>query len=296
MKRASLYIIILLAAINMACGRHQAKEEQRMLTVSIEPQRYLLERIAGPEWEVNTLLAGGADPENYDPPMAALKNVADSRAYFKTGHIAFENELLRRIGSGTTIVDTSAGIDLIEGTHIHHDGHDGHHTHSDIDPHVWTSAKNARIIARNMLNAMIEIDPAGAEGYTERYNRLSATIDSLDRAISTMLAHHAGSAFIVWHPSLSYFARDYSLEQLSLVFDNKEMSAEQLRQRIDMARQHNASVFFLQPEFDNRQSRQLAEATGTKAIPISPLGYDWADDLMNIARAISSTNNSGHGK
>lgn len=48
------------------------------VTVSIEPQRQMLEAIGGERVSVSSLLAGGGDPETYDPTLASL--VHPSRA------------------------------------------------------------------------------------------------------------------------------------------------------------------------------------------------------------------------
>ena len=60
----------------------------------------------------------------------------------------------------------------------------------------------------------------------------------------------------VWHPSLSYFARDYGLEQISLGTEGKEMSAKSLTEAIDKARDKGVGVFFFQKEYDSRQAEQ----------------------------------------
>ena len=70
-----------------ACSQGDA---DRTLTVSIEPQRYLLEQIAGDKWQVNTVLEKGADPENFDPPMSTMKKAMSSRLYFSMGTLPFE--------------------------------------------------------------------------------------------------------------------------------------------------------------------------------------------------------------
>ena len=52
-----------------------------------------------------------------------------------------------------------------------------------------------------------------------------------------------GSSFLVWHPSLSYFARDYGLHQIALGgAEHKEVSIPALREAIEEARGSGASV------------------------------------------------------
>lgn len=284
-----LSLLLIIATYTM-CGCRQS-DSRPALTVSIEPQRYLLEKIVGDKWQVNTLLEKGADPENFDPSMPALRKVSDSRAYFRIGNIAFEDVVTDRISATDDILtfDTSEGIALLKGTHHSSDGHDEHEAHShDFDPHIWSSVANARIIASNMYRAMLEIDPDNKDYYTANFNRLTSELDSLDSELGSMLAPLAGHAFIVWHPSLSYFAADYGLEQIALGMDHKEMSAMEMRSNIDKARSHSASVMFVQPDFDSSRSQEIATQAGATAVMINPLGYDWPDEMRKIARALTA--------
>lgn len=270
-------VLLLVAA---ACGH---APEKRILTVSIEPQRYLLERIAGDGWAVSTMLPNGADPENFDPPMSALKSAMNSKAYFRVGTMAFEDALTRRLGDGLRMVDTSEGIELIHGTH----DCGGHHDHSDeADPHIWSSVRNAKVMARNMYEAMVKIDPDNEGAYTANYDRLRASLDSLDTELALALAPDRGATFITWHPSLSYFARDYSLNQLALGAEGKELSAEAFRSRIDKAREANAAVMILQPDMDNGRSEEVARQAGARTVTVNLLGYDWPRQMRLVAESI----------
>ena len=88
-----------------------------------------------------------------------------------------------------------------------------------------------------------------------------------------MLASKKGTAFLVWHPSLSYFARDYGLLQISVGQEGKEASVQQLQSKIDEAKAHNAEVFFYQKEFDSRQAEVVNEQIGAEMVIINPLNY-----------------------
>lgn len=251
------------------------------ITVSIEPQRWLLERIVGDRMEVNTLIANGANPESYEPSFAHLANLERSVCFMQIGNLAFETSLTDKISAnnpGLKIVDTSAGIRLITGDHGHDHG---------IDPHVWNSARNARIIARNMLNAIIDIDPEGADSYRSNFSRLCASIDSVDSICSTLLAPHGSASFMVVHPSLSYFARDYGLHQLPVGTEGKEHSVADARRALDEANEHNARVFLVDKDFNEANAAVIA-GSGIKTATINPLNYEWDTELTQTARAIAA--------
>lgn len=288
MNRIHRLIFTLLAiAMLTACSQGDA---DRTLTVSIEPQRYLLEQIAGDKWQVNTVLEKGADPENFDPPMSTMKKAMSSRLYFSMGTLPFEQALIDRMNEGgerVKTVDTSAGIRRLHGTHGSHGSHDGHNHHSAEDPHVWTSVGNSRLMARNMLNALIELDPDNSDYYTANFNRLDARLDSIDREIRTLLDPCQDATFVVWHPSLSYFAADYGLNQVAMGMENKEVSPMQMKDNIDRARQLGARVMIVQPDFDQNRSAELARQIGATTLSVNLMSDSWIDDMLRTARAIA---------
>ena len=264
-----------------------------IITVSIQPQKHLLEQIVGKHFDVICLLSQGSNPETYEPSMNHLMNLEKSKAYFLIGNIGFEMAIVdkaKKNNPDIKIFDNSANIDIIYGSHSgishSHEAHAGHKHES--DPHIWTSAVNARIIATNMCNAVCELDPAHATYYKKRLNELCKHIDALDAQLREQLKLIEGNAFIVWHPSLSYFARDYGLKQITMEFEGKEIPVKYLKAEIDSAKACNARIFFFQKEFDSRQAESINKELGTKMVTINPMNYNWDHELKHIADALTS--------
>ncbi len=96
-----------------------------------------------------------------------------------------------------------------------------------------------------------------------------------------------GKAFMIWHPSLSYFARDYGLEQIVIGGDgHKEMSAANLRDVIDHAHDSGARVFFYQKDFDGRQVSVLSDIIDAQEVTVNPLSYNWEEEIEATANAL----------
>ena len=92
---------------------------------------------------------------------------------------------------------------------------------------------------------------------------------------------------MIYHPALSYFARDYGLHQISIEEGGKEPSPAHLKELIDLCKAEDVRVIFVQPEFDKRNAETIAQQTGTKVVPINPLSYDWEKDMLNVAKALA---------
>lgn len=272
-----------------ACG--PSVGDRPIVTVSIEPQRYLLEQIVGDKVDVRCLLAGNANPETYDPTVTNLMNVNHSLAFLKMGNIGFEEAVIDKIRDSNPtlpVFDTSAGITPIYGTHSH-----GNHVHREVDPHTWTSVKNAKLIAANMLAAMVKVDKGNEKYYRQRAARLAARLDSLDSVFTVALLPQKGKPFLVWHPSLSYMARDYGMKQIVMGgAENRETSPAALKAVIDSAKSHGSElVFFTQRDFDSRQASSVNASIGARTIDIQPMSYRWEDEMTKIVDALIPTHN-----
>lgn len=284
-KKLSYCIIAALAALLAACagrGSDAASGGRPQLAVSIEPLRALLEPLARGRFDVVTVMDRGSDPENFEPSISRRAAVDASRAFFITGGLPFERTLADAAPSGVSTVNLSRDIDLIYGTHDHC-GHHAAHTHGTPDPHIWTSARNARRMAASMAATLSSIDPDGAQLYAARLDSLDTAIAALDSTVAATLADAPSRAFMVWHPSLSYFARDYGLRQISLGDEGKDFSAAGMRDAIRTARTSGAGVFFVQRGLDPAQSAAVCSESGARAITIEPLAYDWQQQLTTIA-------------
>lgn len=55
------------------------------VTVSIPPQAFLLQKIAGNSLNINTMLPPGADAESYEPSMQAQRSLEESGEYAMVG-------------------------------------------------------------------------------------------------------------------------------------------------------------------------------------------------------------------
>jgi len=258
--------------------------------VTVEPQRYFAQQLADSLFEVITLIPSGSSPESYDPTPREMAQLARSKAYFCIGHIGFENVWLERLKSNHPNVkffDNSTGIDLISGECRHEAEDSGCSHHTSIDPHTWSSPRQARIIAQNMFDAFSEIDPEHIDIYRKNLEKLLSEIDDTDRIVRSYLEHLPGKAFIIYHPALTYLARDYGLKQYSIETDGKEPSPEQLKQLVETAEKESIRTVFIQQEFDRKNAEVIARETGCHLEVIHPLSYHWSKEIIRIAQILS---------
>ena len=184
MKYTGIYILLIALLLLAACTGKQA--EGKVVTVTIEPQRFFAEKIAGDKFAIHCVVPSGQSPETYDPTPKQMVQIGQSEAYLQIGYIGFEQVWMQKIRENNPdlkIFDVSKGMQFVketeEGEHRHegHEADDGHHHHhhaGGIDPHIWSSIEGARVVAWNTLNAFIELDKENTEYYWKNYNDLLA--------------------------------------------------------------------------------------------------------------------------
>ena len=287
--KKSLILLSLLAGLLSACASRPQKagtaDGRPLITVTIEPLRYFTEALAGDRFRVESMVPKGASPETYDPTPNQLVNLSESQAYLCIGYIGFEQAWLDRLGENAPhlrFFDLSEGVRLIR-DHAH--GHD----EGGVEPHIWNSARNALRIAGNLTNALIAIDPDCDSLYRHRCDSLSQAILRTDSLCRTWLSRpEASRTFLIYHPALSYFARDYRLRQIPIEAGGKEPSPAYLKELVDVCKEEKVRVIFVQPEFDRRNAELIAEQTGARVEPINPLAYDWQEEMLRVARILGT--------
>ncbi len=280
MKR--IFLLLVITALLAGCNPKQKKQNPGAITVSILPQKTFVEKIAGNDFKINVLIPPGSNPAAYTLLPSQLKDIANSAVWFRIGYIGFEyswKDKIIQANSAMKVIDLSDGLDLIADKKEQH----GDHAHlQGVDPHVWLSPNLVKQMAKKILDELIVLKPEKRAVYKTNYLNFLNEIDSLDREIRSKLKPFAGRKIIVFHPSLSYYARDYGLVQYSLETGGKQPTPQQVAKVVDLANAENIKTIYIQSEFDREHARVFAEEIDGKIIQVSPLNPAWFKNLREI--------------
>lgn len=299
-----LWILAVLAAGLGACGDPRPDPDARpRVFVSILPQAYLVERIAGEHIDVEVLVGPGDNPHSYSPTPKQMVRLGQANALLTLG-LPFEQELLGKLhGHDLRIVNLGAGLaedphttdDHAHGDEQAHDdehdhgdeqAHDDEHDHGESDPHVWLSPVLASELAEHACDALIEIDPAHAEDFRRNLAELQADLKTLDAELAETLAPLKGQTFYVFHPAFGHFAGRYGLVQRAVETGGKAPGPRHVDDLIAQAKANDVHVIFVQPQFSDRAARAIAEQIGGVVVPIDPLAGDYLANLRRVADRI----------
>jgi len=284
MKR--IFSLVLFILIIAGCTHRTVDQGQGVITVSIEPFRFFTSEIAGDSYSINVIVPPGASPATYEPPPAVIKGISNSDMMIINGYLGFEMAWIDRmigLNEKVKVLKLADSQDLIASdSHRHNDI--THYT--GVDPHFWVSPLCARIIARDIKDFLVKNDPDREEIYNSNYMRLDSLILDTDSYIRSILSDSGKKSFMIFHPSLTYFARDYGLEQIAVETEGKEPSPSELKELIDKGREKNLKTIFVQREFDRKNASLIGEEIGAVTISIDPLSNEWVKSVREIAENI----------
>ncbi len=257
--------------------------------VSIPPQKYFVEKIGGNLVNVSVMVQPGANPHVYEPRPNQMAALSKTRIYFAIG-VTFETVWLpkfAKLNPQMQIIQTDKGISKIGMTPHHHEEKTKHSNREEtpgaLDPHVWVSPPEVKIIARNILEALLEIDPASRLTYKANYDAFIIEIEEIDKDLKKIFSDKKGLKFMVYHPSWGYFARAYGLEQVPVEVQGKEPKPEQLKALIGKARKDGIKVIFVQPQFSTKSAEVIAKAIGGQVLFSDNLNQNWERNLREQA-------------
>ena len=280
MKREIIALLLLSGFALNACKTNKENHSERIISVTILPQKYFTQKIAGPEYQINVLIPPGASPENYEPSPRQLQELHRSNAYFLIGELASEKAWTSDFQKNNTeiaFIDLSEGIEFIQSVENH-----GDHQHTGADPHIWMSPVNALKMSENLLAGLIKVFPEDSLLFQSNYQSLVLEILQIDSLYRNSSAKLQGLNFLIYHPALGYLANDYGMVQHVLEFEGKEPPPSHIARLINEAKTHHIDFIFVQSQFSMDNARSIAREINARVIPIDPLTDDWPGELKKI--------------
>ncbi|MDD3246730.1 MAG: zinc ABC transporter substrate-binding protein [Methanosarcina sp.] len=267
-------------------------DEPMTVAVSILPLAEFVEKVGGDKVKTIVIIPSGADPHTYESSPKEVQAISEASMLVTVGvGMPFEEVWIDRFGtinSDTLIVNCSKGIELRElakhdeklETHTEEEN-DG--DHEGLDPHIWTSPANAKMMVEDIYEGLVQLDPENEAYYAQNRDSYLEELDALDARIRAKLAGREERNFMVYHPSWGYFAAEYGLTMIPVEIEGKEPSAQDLAKLVDIAKEKKVKVIFVQTQFSTRSADVLAEEIGGEVVAVDPLAKDYIANMDNVS-------------
>jgi len=276
----------------LICFAPEAPARPLRVFVSILPQTYFVQKIGGDLVDVAVMVEPGASPHTYEPKPKQMVALAKTNIYFAIG-VPFETTWLEKIAAtnpNMLVVHTEADIKKIPMKGHHHEGPELEEDHNVIkDPHVWLSPPLVMIQARNILQALLKVDPAHGSVYEENHNSFMKELVVLDAEIRAAFKGKGKDVeFMVFHPAWGYFAKAYGIEQVPIEIEGKQPKAAEMQYLIQYAKERGIKVIFAQPQFSWQVAQAIAKSIDGQIVSVDPLAAEWDRNLRQVASRFKS--------
>ncbi len=142
-------------------------------------------------------------------------------------------------------------------------------------------------MAANAYEAIHARYPDSAK-YTKNYESLQRRLQELDERTAERIERSGTEYFIIYHPALTYYARDYGLRQEAIETDGKEPSARHLSGIIREARAKGIRKILYQSQFPASAVETVARDIGAEVVRIDPLREDATANIDEITEQLTS--------
>lgn len=291
------------------------------ISVSIPPQKHLVQKIAANTLKINVVIPSGTDEHNLDFKPATMKRLENSDIYFTIGleiERVFEDKFKSNF-KNLQIIDTGKGLRSLNDTHSHEhsSSHENHkhfgenssknhahenshskhenskknshtheHSHDSKDPHIWFDPILLKAQAAIIAKALSTKYPQHKTLFESNLIKTQNELDALHAELSALLKKAKHKKFIIYHPSLAYFAARYDLVQLPVQIEGKEPKARDLQRLIKTAKKEKIQVILVQKGFSQTATKTLAKELNAKVLEIDNLSEDFGEELLKIARIL----------
>ena len=284
----------------------EGQQEPLLVVASIYPMQYFAERVGSDRVEVVALVPPGVEGHTFELTPRDLLTIADADVIAMNG-LELEPWLERALESlgddvsGIVVeaADAEAGLayddheaeggeghDEEEGDHEAeggegHDEEEGDHGHGELDPHFWLDPLRAITQAERIAEALVNVDPAGAELYGVNLASLTTDLRALNAEFETGLRSCTHREFVTSHAAYGYLVLAYDLEQVAVsgLSPGVEPSPQRLASIADRIDDLGIEAVLIEPVLSGSNEQVLASETGAGIYKIHPMDGVTLDEL-----------------
>lgn len=258
------------------------------VAVSVPPQKYVVEQIAGTNVNVLVVIDKGQDAHVFEPTPRKLEALRTAQVYLRIG-LPFEKVIVERLAK------TNPALRVVN---MFHDEDDAHHTHdhahgglchdAGMDPHSWMSPDELAEQAEIVAACLAELQPENNALYEQNRAAFAANMATLKADISTSLNASGTSVIAVHHPAWGHFAACFGLRQIAVEFNGATPSAKHLARVSKELKAANVNVMLVQNEAEAKCVKSFADKLGITVKTVNPLAENVVDTIRQSAAAIST--------
>lgn len=269
--------MVLLAAVG--CGSEQKQAEGKLAVVaSFYPMADFTRQIGGELVQVDTLIADGVEPHDWEPTAKDLTKLGNARLFVYNGGVENWARPALEAVKDKKVASVEAGKGLFDEKATH------------VDPHVWLSPKKAVLEVAAITAALVQADPEHAAVYKKNSEAYQEKLLQLDQRLTELAAKAPQKLFVTTHAAFGHLAEDYGLQQVAImgISPDAEPTPADLKNLLKTIENNHVKYVFFETLVSPRITQTVAEAAGAGTLVLDPLeglseeGRKNGDDYLKI--------------
>lgn len=265
------------------------------IVTTIFPEYDITRAIAKDKVDLELMIKPGVDVHSFTPTPQDIKTVQNSDifVYGGTEHDKWVENLTKSIDmKNKKVVKLVDGIQQLEEEsvdgmkHEHHhddkkeDEHNHDHKHEkedehnhkgeekELDPHYWTSPKNAIQMVKTITNALVEKDSDNAEFYKENAENYIKQLEGVDKELHDVVNNAKIKQVVIADRfPFRYLFKDLGLEYRALFSGcsiESTASAGQIKKMVDYVKENKIPVVYHIEMGKGELAETVAKNSGAK--------------------------------
>lgn len=265
------------------------------VVTTIFPEYDITRAIAKDKVDLELMIKPGVDVHSFTPTPQDIKTVQNSDifVYGGTEHDKWVENLTKSIDmKNKKVVKLVDGIQQLEEEsvdgmkHEHHhddkkeDEHNHDHKHEkedehnhkgeekELDPHYWTSPKNAIQMVKTITNALVEKDSDNAEFYKENAENYIKQLEGVDKELHDVVDNAKIKQVVIADRfPFRYLFKDLGLEYRALFSGcsvESTASAGQIKKMVDYVKENKIPVVYHIEMGKGELAETVAKNSGAK--------------------------------
>ena len=298
---AALVLLCLTGCHGAQTGETQqgaAESGKPDVIATIFPYYDFARQIGGDRIDLTLLLPAGRDSHSFEPTPVDMIRIGECDLFLYNGGEmeqwvdqaleAVENPgrlTVRMMDYVTPVEEVLTECMELNHAHEDHDHGDGEIEEIEYDEHIWTSPKNAVVLARAVADGLIAADPENQDYYEANLETLTGQLEELDSQFRQAVAEGSRNVVIFGDKfPLRYLADEYGLEY-DAAFPGcgaeMEPSAASIAKLIDEVKEENIPVIYYVELSSTRTAEIISEETGAEMLMLHSCHNVTRDDFQS---------------
>ena len=262
MKRISVLLVMLMFLLCIGCT---GKASYDIVATTLPVYDLTVSLCDGTGLSVGRLVTENVSClHDYTLQVDQMRMVESAEAVVISG--AGLEDFLEDVLLSRNIIDASKDVHLHAAGHTH-DHHGESHDHShDVDPHIWLSPENAKMMVKNICKELKVLYPQYKEAFQKNQEVLLRKLDDLQQYGTAQLSNLSTQELITFHDGFSYFAESFDLAILEAVEEESgsEASAAEIIHLVKLVEAHSLPAIFIERSGSDACAGIISSETGAE--------------------------------